>query len=50
MQIAEYVKDGQLVRVYSENGKRTVIKEPYKKSIPIVKNGYIPRRRSGNGN
>ena len=44
--VAEYIKNGKLIRVYSENGKRTVTKESYKQKVPKVSNGYIPRRRT----
>lgn len=43
--IAEYVKDGFLIQVYSENGKRTVSITPYKKEKPkAVRNGYLPKK------
>lgn len=43
--VAEYVKDGKLIRVYSEHGKKIVTELPLSKQEPKVLNGYIPRKK-----
>lgn len=45
MFVAEYVKDDKLIRVYSENGKRVVTAEPYRRTNPVVANGYFPIKK-----
>lgn len=47
MFIAEYVLDGKLIRVYSENGRKNVTCEEYVpgKMPLLVKSGYIPWKR-----
>lgn len=41
--VAEYIKNGKLIRVYSEHGKRVITELPLNKREPKVPNGYIPR-------
>jgi len=53
MFIAEYIKDGYLIRVYSENGKRTVSVFPYGKTAGKPLSDVIPKlqrkeKRDGN--
>lgn len=45
MFIAEYIKDDMLIRVFSENGKRVVITQPYRRTKPVVLNGYFPIKK-----
>lgn len=49
MFIAEYVKDGNIIRVYSEHGKRVVTSEPYTPRRREKQNGY-QRIHRGNCN